>query len=70
VQREQHNHPRFTDAVIRSWWDSVWESAVNEAGRDMNQPIPNPPSLTWEDVFEAEYRWPEDLPRPRLEDEP
>jgi hypothetical protein len=28
---------------------------MNEAGHDMNQRIPEPPTLTWEEVFEQPY---------------
>ena len=40
---------------IQTWWDRLSASAVNEAERDMNQEIPHPPILTWDEVFETPY---------------
>jgi hypothetical protein len=56
----QRRYPRFTDRRIRErLWEDCYAGGVNEAEAEMNQEIPNPPALGWEDVFEAEYRWPE-----------
>jgi hypothetical protein len=59
VRDLQEDNPRVTDARIRTWWPRLLRSARNAAESDMNQVIPNPPALTWEEVFETEYRWPE-----------
>jgi hypothetical protein len=61
-------NPRFTDAYIRErLWDRCVQLALKEAERDMNQVIPAPPVLNWEDVFETDYELhphgPQGLPR-------
>ena len=49
--------PRFTDAYIRErLWDRCAQLAVKEAERDMNQAIPEPPVLLWDDVFVTDYQ--------------
>ena len=55
VRELQEENPRFTAARIQTWWDRLSASAVNEAERDMNQEIPHPPILTWDEVFETRY---------------
>ncbi len=56
IRRLQQRYPRFTDTRIREQlWDDCYDSAINEAEKDMNQAIPEPPTLTWEDVFETLY---------------
>lgn len=50
-------NPRFTDAYIRErLWDRCAQLAVKEAERDMNQAIPEPPALIWDDVFATDYQ--------------
>jgi hypothetical protein len=50
-------NPRFTEAYIRErLWDRCVQLAVKEAERDMNQVIPAPPVLNWDDVFETNYQ--------------
>ena len=53
----QAENPRFTEAYIRErLWDQCVQLAVKEAERDMNQAMPVPPDLSWEDVFETDYQ--------------
>jgi collagenase-like PrtC family protease len=53
----QAENPRFTEAYIRErLWDRCVQLAVKEAERDMNQAIPAPPTLSWDDVFETDYQ--------------
>jgi Domain of unknown function DUF29 len=53
----QEENPRFTEAYIRErLWDRCIQLAVKEAERDMNQAIPEPPALTWDEVFETDYQ--------------
>jgi len=52
----QEENPPFTEAYIRErLWDRCAQLAVKEAERDMNQPIPEPPDLSWNDVFQRDY---------------
>lgn len=52
----QRRHPRFTEAYITAaLWEDCYAGALNEAEKDMNQAIPHPPPLTWEEVFETNY---------------
>jgi hypothetical protein len=55
VQELQEENPRFTATTLQTWWPRLLRSAVNEAGREMNRRISNPPTLTWEEVFEQPY---------------
>jgi hypothetical protein len=56
IRRLQERHPRFTDAYIRDQlWADCYDSAINEAEKDMDQPILAPPLLTWQEVFDAAY---------------
>jgi hypothetical protein len=49
-------NPRFTEAYIRErLWDRCVQLALKEAERDLNQVIPVPPVLNWDDVFEVDY---------------
>lgn len=63
IQRQEivdlcEENPRFTEAYIRErLWDRCTRLAVKEAERDMNQAIPTPPTLTWDDVFETDYQF-------------
>ncbi len=56
IASTQEETPSLTDAVIR---DELWERALYKAHRDaqaetgMDFPLPQ---LTWEEVFEREYR--------------
>jgi hypothetical protein len=56
----QQEHPRFTDDRIRALWPKVLRSSINEAERDMNREISNPPTLTWEEVFATLYELPKE----------
>jgi hypothetical protein len=57
IRKLQQRHPRFTDRYIREEaWEDAYAGGVNEAIRDLNRTIPNPPPLSWEEVFEREYR--------------
>jgi collagenase-like PrtC family protease len=62
IQRQEiadlrQENPRFTEVYIRErLWERCARLAVKEAERDMNQAISAPPVLTWDDVFEADYR--------------
>src|SRR5262245_32729802 len=53
----QEENPRFTEPYIRErLWNRCIKLAVKEAERDMNQVIPVPPALTWDEVFETDYQ--------------
>ena len=62
IQRQEiadlrEENPRFTDVYIRErLWDRCARLAVKEAERDMNQVIPEPPALLWDDVFVTDYQ--------------
>lgn len=62
IQRQEiadlrEENPRFTEAYIRErLWHRCIQLAVKEAERDMNQAIPDPPTLDWNDVFEKDYQ--------------
>lgn len=57
IRKLQRRHPRFTDRYIREEaWEDAYAGGVNETIRDLNRTIASPPSLTWEEVFEQEYR--------------
>ena len=60
VRDLQQEHPRFTDERIQALWPKVLRSAINEAERDMNKEISNPPTLTWEEVFATPYELPKE----------
>jgi hypothetical protein len=60
VRELQQEHPRFTDDRIRALWPKVLRSSINEAERDMNREISNPPTLTWEEVFATPYELPKE----------
>jgi hypothetical protein len=52
----QRRHPRLTDGhITTTLWDDCYAGAVNEAEKDMNRAIGQPPVLTWEEVFVTEY---------------
>lgn len=56
VRRLQTRHPRFTDVYLRErLWADCYDSAINEAEKDMDQPVVDPPPLTWKEVFESAY---------------
>jgi hypothetical protein len=56
VRQLQRRYPRFTDERILELWEDCFDSGINEAEKDMNQEVTNPPTITWHDAFEAEYR--------------
>ena len=56
IRKLQKENPRFTDDWIRARWDDLLEGAADEAQTDMGQEIDAPPPLTWNEVFEVEYR--------------
>jgi hypothetical protein len=51
----QEETPSLSDAVVRSLWDESFARATRQAEGEMNAPSPVK-SLTWDDVFAAEYR--------------
>ncbi|ETW97849.1 MAG: hypothetical protein ETSY1_21065 [Candidatus Entotheonella factor] len=56
IRKLQRRYPRFTDCRIEeALWDDCLVGGLNEAGKDMDQDILNPPSLSWQDVFETDY---------------
>ena len=55
IQDYQEDNPSITDETIRAIWDKCFKSAVRKATAEMKQPA-QVRSLSWEDVFEAEYR--------------
>ncbi len=54
----QEETPSLTRAVIEEMWDKTLEAAKREAAGELNQDIAIE-NLTWEQVFEAEYRFSE-----------
>jgi hypothetical protein len=50
----QEDTPSLNRAVIEALWVSCLEAAQEEAAADMDQE-PSLTSLSWEDVFEADY---------------
>lgn len=57
IRKLQRRYPRFTDRCIEEMlWDDCLVSGVNEAAKDMNRDIIDPPELSWQDVFESDYR--------------
>ena len=56
IRKLQRRYPRFTDRrIVEALWDDCLAGGVNEAGKDMNQEMINPPTLSWQDVFETNY---------------
>ncbi len=51
----QEETPSLTRAVIEEMWDRAFATAKREAAGELNQDIAIE-NLTWEQVFEAEYR--------------
>ena len=57
IRKLQQRHRRFTDRYLREEaWDDAYAGAINEAVRELNCLIPQPPLLSWEDVFTRTYR--------------
>ncbi len=56
VRQLQTRYPRLTDERLLALWDDCFDSAINEAEKDINQEVVNPPAITWHDAFEAVYR--------------
>ncbi len=57
IRKLQRRYPRFTDRRIEEMlWEDCFAGGVNEAAKDMDREIVNPPSLSWQDVFEMDYR--------------
>ena len=51
--------PRYTqERILRDFWDEALADAMADAADEMGQP-PAVDTLTWEEVFETEYRLPE-----------
>ena len=56
IRKLQQRYPRFTDRRIEEMlWDDCFAGGVNEASKDMNQDIIDPPALSWQEVFETDY---------------
>jgi hypothetical protein len=55
VEELREENPRFTDAIITAWWPRLQRSAVLEVQKELNRRIPDPPALTWDDVFTMDY---------------
>ncbi len=56
VRRLQQRYPRFTDTRIQEQlWEDCYDSAINEAEKDMNRAIPEPSLLSWDEVFDTLY---------------
>ena len=56
IRKLQQDTPSLTDQVIREQlWDDCLDSAIGEAEADMDRDI-SPIALTWEEIFEDEYR--------------
>lgn len=56
IRKLQKENPRFTDDWIRARWDDLLEGAADAAQTDMGQEIEALLLLTWNEVFEVEYR--------------
>jgi hypothetical protein len=56
IARIQQETPSLTRRVIESLWQDVLEEAIREVENELDQDIP-PMTLTWQEVFEDEYRW-------------
>jgi len=60
LARLRHHARRYTqERIVRDFWDDALAEAVEEATGEMGCP-PAVETLTWDDVFEVEYRWPEE----------
>ena len=60
IARVRQYAPRFTqERILRDFWAEALEEARQYAEEEMGEP-PAVPMLTWEDVFETEYRLPTD----------
>jgi Domain of unknown function DUF29 len=56
IRKLQQDTPSLTDQFIREQlWDDCLDSAIGEAEGDMDCDVP-PLPLTWQEVFEDEYR--------------
>jgi len=56
IRKLQQDTPGLTDQFIREQlWDDCLDSATGEAEGDMDRDLP-PLTLTWQEVFEDEYR--------------
>jgi Domain of unknown function DUF29 len=56
IRKLQQDTPSLMDQLIREQlWDDCLESAIGEAEGDMDCDLP-PLALTWQEVFEDEYR--------------
>lgn len=55
IRDYQEDNPSITDEEIRAIWDKCFKAALRRATAEMQQPA-QVRSLSWEDVFEAEYR--------------
>src|SRR5262249_36891559 len=56
IRKLQQDSPGLTDQLIREQlWDDCLDSAIGEAEGDMDCDVP-PLTLTWQEVFEDEYR--------------
>jgi hypothetical protein len=56
IRKLQQDSPSLTDQLIRErLWDDCLDSAIGEAEGDMDCDVP-PLPLTWQEVFEDEYR--------------
>jgi hypothetical protein len=56
IRKLQQDAPSLTDEFIREQlWDDCLDSAIGEAEGDVDRDLP-PLELTWQEVFEDEYR--------------
>jgi hypothetical protein len=55
----QEETPCITDAVLRGMWEHCFQRAKRYAERETGRSLPSEP-LSWYDIFEAEYRLPEE----------
>ena len=59
IARLQRETPSLNRRVIEAIWDDVLLDALDEAEGEMNRRVA-PLTLTWDEVFETEYRVEED----------
>jgi hypothetical protein len=56
IRKLQQDTPSLTERLIREQlWDDCLDSAIGEAEGDLDYDLP-PLTLTWQEVFEDEYR--------------
>ena len=55
IQDIQEETPSITNDVVANLWDRAFDLAIAEAEDEMGLTLAVVPSLTWHEVFDAEY---------------